>query len=181
MKFLVIFLSLVIFLLANERQGIFSLYQLKEYDKACQLGLINLNKNRKDENFVSIYAFACLNADYIDRLSVPITLLRSTPESRSNAAYLSVILMQKNLLKHSLNDEYYLKPLKIPTTDNLLSKVFDLYSNLSILKKIPVYEFIDPNNAKIRYRLYLIGDRNSNNIVIEEFYESVLVKKHVYR
>ena len=112
---------------------------------------------------------------------MPITLLRSTPESRSNAAYLSVILMQKNLLEHSLNDEYYLKPLKIPTTDNLLSKVFDLYSNLSILKKIPVYEFIDPNNAKIRYRLYLIGDRNSNNIVIEEFYESVLVKKHVYR
>ncbi|MDD2358286.1 MAG: hypothetical protein PHX13_10290 [Thiovulaceae bacterium] len=181
MKFLVIFVSLAILLLANERQDIFSLYQLKEYDKACQLGLINLNKNRKDENFVSIYAFSCLNADYIDRLSVPITLLKNTPESRSNAAYLSVILMQKKILEHSLNDEYYLKPLKIPTTDNLLSKVFDLYSNLSILKKIPVYEFIDPNNAKIRYRLYLIGDRNSNNIVIEEFYESVLVKKHIYR
>jgi hypothetical protein len=181
MKFLVIFLSLVIFLLANERQDIFSLYQLKEYDKACQLGLLNLNKNRNDENFVSIYAFSCLNADYIDRLSVPITLLKNTPESRSNAAYLSVILMQKKLLEHSLNDEYYLKPLKIPTTDNLLSKVFDLYSNLSILKKIPIYEFIDTNNAKIRYRLYLIGDRNSSNIVIEELYESVLVKKHIYR
>ena len=179
--FITTLLFLVTILSANERQEIFSLYQLKQYDKACQLGLISLNKNRNDENFVSVYAFSCLNADYIDRLSVPITLLKSSPEARSNAAYLSVIVMQKKLLEHSLNDNYYLKPLKIPTTDNLLSKVFDLYAKLPILKKIPVYEFIDTNNDKIAYRLYLIGDKSSNNIVIEELYQSVLVKKHIYR
>ena len=181
MRLLIILLSLVIVLLADERQNIFSLYQQKQYDKACQIGLINLNKNRNDENFISIYAFSCLNADYIERLSVPITLLKSSPETRSNAAYLSVILMQKKLLEHSLNDNYYLKPLKIPTTDNLLSKVFDLYSKLSVLKKIPAYEFIDPNNDKISYRLYLIGNKSSNNIVIEELYQSILVKKHIYK
>ena len=181
MKLVVVLLWAVLFLYANEKQDIFTLYQLKEYDKACQFGLLNLNKNKNDENFVSIYAFLCLNADYIDRLNVPITLLKNTSQSRSNAAYFSVILMQKKLLEHSLVDDYYLKPLKTPTTDTLLSRVFDLYSNLSTLKKDSIYEFIDPNNAKMSYKLYLIGDGNSNNVVIEEFYQSILVKKHIYK
>ena len=181
MKFIFLFLSAVILLLANEKEDIFTLYQHKEYDKACKLGLINLHKNRNDEKFISIYAFSCLNADYIDRLNVPITLLKNTSQSRSNAAYFSVILMQKKLLEHSLSDGYYLKPLKIPTTDNILSRVFDLYSNLSILKKNSVYEFIDPNNAKMSYKLYLISDKDSRNVVIEELYQSVLVKKHIYK
>lgn len=181
MKSVILLLSIVTFLLADAKQEIYSLYQMKHYEKACKTGLLNFNQNRDDENFVSIYAFSCLYADYIDRLSVPITLLKNSKEARSNAAYLSIILMQKKLLEHSLMDNYNIKPLKLPTTDNILSKVFDLYSNAQTSKKIPVYVFIDPNNDKITYRLYLSGNADNNNMVIEELYDSTLVKKHIYR
>lgn len=181
MKPLILLISLFTFLFSDAKQDIYSLYQVKQYEKACKLGLINFNKNRDDENFVSIYAFSCLYADYIDRLSVPITLLNSSKEARSNAAYLSIILMQKKLLEHSLKDNYSIKALKLPTTDNILSKVFDLYSNVQADKKIPLYVFIDPNNDKITYRLYLSGNADASNMVIEELYDSTLVKKHIYR
>jgi hypothetical protein len=86
MKFLFFLLLTTIFLLANVKQDIFTLYQVKEYKKACQLSLINLNKNL-------------------------------------------------------------------------------------------AYQLIDPNNAKINNKLYLISDRDSRNVAIEELYQSVLVKK----
>ncbi len=181
MKYIILLISIFTFLFADAKQEIYSLYQLKDYDKACKLGLQNFNNNRDDENYVSIYAFSCLYADYIDRLSVPITLLKNSKEARSNAAYLSIILMQKKLLEHSLMDNYDIKPLKLPTTDNVLSKVFDLYSNMKTSKKLPLYVFLDPNNAKISYKLYLSGNSESHNIVIEELYDSTLLKKHIYR
>ena len=78
-------------------------------------------------------------------------------------------------------DGYNIAPFKLPTTDNILSKVFDLYSNMQTYKKIPLYLFIDPNNDKITYKLYLSGNIDARNMVIEELYDSVLVKKHVYR
>ena len=181
MKAIFLLVTFITLLFSDAKQDIYSLFQMKQYEKACRIGLLNFNKNRDDENFVSIYAFSCLYADYIDRLSVPITLLKNSKEARSNAAYLSIILMQKKLLEHSLKDGYNIKALKLPTTDNILSKVFDLYSNLKTPKKIPLYVFIDPNNAKITYRLYLSGDAEASNMVIEELYDSTLVKKHIYR
>ena len=169
------------FLFSDAKQDMYSLYQLKKYEKACKLGLSNFSKNRHDESYVSLYAFSCLNADYIDRLSVPITFLGNSKEARSNAAYLSIILMQKKLLEHSLADDYDITTLKLPSTDNLLSKVFDLYSKSQQSKKVPLYIFVDPNNDKINYRLYLSKNADSSNIVIEELYDGTLIKKHIYR
>ncbi|MBU0633298.1 hypothetical protein KKA17_11740 [bacterium] len=181
MKYILLFLLFSTLIFADTKQDIYSLYQIKKYDEACKTGLLNLNKYRDDENFVSLYAFSCLYADYIDRLSVPITMLKNSKEARSNAAYLSIILMQKKLLEHSLIDNYNIKPLKLPSTDNVLSKVFDLYSNLQTPKKLPLYVFIDPKNDKITYRLYLSGDAAASNMVIEELYDSTLIKKHIYK
>lgn len=181
MKIIVLLFALYFSAFADVKQEIFSLYQLKEYDKACQLGLLNLNRFKDDENFVSIYAYSCLYSDHIERVAFPIALLKSTTEARANAAYLSTILMQKKLLEYSLHDNFSLKQFKLPTTDNVLSKVFDLYSKLPVFKKIPIYEFVDPNNDKIGYKLYMTGDKGSNNMIIEEYYQSVLVKKHIYR
>ena len=175
----ILFLIFFTFLLhADVKQDLYSLYQLKHFDQACSKGLLNLNQFKDDENFLSIYAFSCLYAGYIDRLSIPIALLKKTKEARSNAAYLSIILMQEKLLEHALIDNYNIKPLKLPTTDNVLSKVFDLYSNLQIQKKLPFYLFVDPKNDKISYKLYL---NDTNNVVVEELYDSTLIKKHIYR
>lgn len=129
MKTILIFL-LAINLYANTKENMFGQYQNGKFEKACSIGFHDFHANRKDDEFVSLYAFACLKADYIDRLAIPITMLKYSKEARSNSAYFSVILMQKKLLYHALHDNYDISTLKLPTTDYILSKVFDLYSKL---------------------------------------------------
>ena len=95
-QFIIFFFALVSLLHANIKEDILSLYQTKQYTQACRTGFLHLEELNKDENFIALYAFACLKADYIDRLSVPISKLKYSKEARANSAYLAVILMQKN-------------------------------------------------------------------------------------
>lgn len=173
-------LLLALNLYASIKQDMFNLYQNKKYEDVCTLGFNNFYKNKKDEEFVSLYAFSCLNSDYIDRLAIPITMLKYSKESRSNSAYFSVILMQKKLLFHALNDNYNISTLKLPTTDYILSKVFDLYSKLQKHQPRSFYLFEDDNDNKLTYKLYLLKDEKLNKMVIEEFYDTITIKRHVY-
>jgi len=127
-----------------------------------------------------LYAFSCLKSDYIDRLSIPISLLKFSKEARSNSAYFSVILMQKKLLYHSLVDGYELSVLELPSTDYILSKVFDLYSKLGKHEKRSVYIFENKKNPKISYKLYLEKNGDLQKMVIEEFYDTIAVHRHIY-
>jgi muramoyltetrapeptide carboxypeptidase LdcA involved in peptidoglycan recycling len=80
---LVLLLSLPLF--ADIKQNMFNLYQNKKYEKVCSIGFNNFKKHKKDEEFVSLYAFACLNSDYIDRLAIPVAMLKFSPECLSFA------------------------------------------------------------------------------------------------
>jgi len=177
---LIIVLLLSINLFANVKQDMFNLYQNKKYNDVCRIGFNNFYANKKDEEFISIYAFACLYADYIDRLAVPITMLKFSKNARSNAAYFSVILMQKKLLYHSLVDNYDLSTLKLPTTDYVLSKVFELYSKIGKHKPRAFYLLEDSDDKKLTYKLYIMKSKKVDKIVIEEFYDTIILKKHVY-
>ena len=179
MKFLILLL-LMTTLYADVKQKMFGLYQKKKYEQVCTMGFDNFGKYKWDEEFVSLYAFACLNSDYIDRLAVPTAVLKFSEEARANAAYFSVILMQKKLLYHSLVDGYALDTFKLPTTDYILSKVFDLYSKLSKHQERPFYLFKDPKDKKLTYKLYLTKDDKIAKMVIEEFYDTMLIKRHIY-
>jgi len=176
--FLLIFI--VVNLYADIKQNMFNLYQNKKYEEVCQIGFDNFKQNKRDEEFVSLYAFACLNSDYIDRLAVPTAVLKFSREARANSAYFSVILMQKKLLYHALVDNYDLSEFRFPTTDYVLSKVFDLYSKLNTHEPRAFYLFEDPNDSKLTYKLYLSRDYKLNKIVIEEFYDTITIKRHVY-
>ncbi len=173
---LFIFLSLQ----ADIKTDMFNLYQNEKYEKVCSMGHRVLDRNAKDEEFVSLYAFACLKSDYIDRLTIPIALLKFSKEARSNSAYFSVILMQKKLLYHALVDDYNLSKLKLPSTEYVLSKVFDLYTKLAKHERRSVYIFNDPQNRKISYKLYLEQNRKLQKMVIEEFYDTIAVRRHIY-
>jgi len=177
-----IILALIISLslYADIKQSMFNLYQNKKYEKVCSIGFDNFKKYRKDEEFVSLYAFSCLNSDYIDRLAIPTAILKFSEESRANSAYFSVILMQKKLLYHALIDEYDLSSLNLPTTDYILSKVFDLYVKLGKHQKRAFYLFEDENDKKLTYKLYIQKDTKLSKIVIEEFYDTIALKRHVY-
>ncbi|EDZ61464.1 hypothetical protein CBGD1_1543 [Sulfurimonas gotlandica GD1] len=158
----------------------FNLYQNKKYEDVCSIGFDNFKKYKKDEEFVSLYAFACLNSDYIDRLAIPVALLKFSREARANSAYFSVILMQKKLLYHALIDNYDLSSLSLPTTDYVLSKVFDFYAKLGVHEPRAFYLFEDENDKKLSYKLYLEKDTKLSKIVIEEFYDTINIKRRVY-
>lgn len=177
----IFFLIVVYFSLnADVKDKMFNLYQNEKYEKVCNLGSINLANNTKDDEFISLYAFSCLKSGYIDRLAMPISLLKYTKESRSNAAYFSIILMQKKLLYHSLIDGYDLSKLELPSTNHILSKVFDLYSKLGKHQKRLVYIFEDDENQKVSYRLYLVDEDKLSKMVVEEYYDTISIQRHVY-
>ncbi len=179
MKSLLILL-LSINLYATIKENMFTLYQNNKYEKVCDIGFDNFKKNKKDEEFVSLYAFSCLNSDYLDRLAIPIALLKFSQESRANSAYFSVILMQKKLLYHALIDNYDLSSLNLPTTDYVLSKVFDFYAKLGKHEARAFYLFEDKNDNKLTYKLYLEKNGRVKKIVIEEFYDTITIKRHIY-
>ena len=175
-----IFFFLTVNLFADIKETMLNLYENKRFEEVCSIGFSNFNNYANDEDFLSLYAFGCLHADFIDRLALPISLLKSTREARANSAYFSVILMQKKLLYHSLVDGYELEKYKLPSTDYILSKVFDYYTALGKDESRNFYLFSDVDNPKIGYKLYLVKDSVPFRMVIEEYYDNTLVKKHIY-
>lgn len=157
------------------------LYKNGDFEQVCTLGFSNFQEFSKDEEFVSVYAFGCLYSDYIDRLSVPIASLKFSSEARANASYLSVVLMQKKLLFYSLKDNYNISKLNLPSTDYILSKVFDLYSKTPREQNDNgVYTLKDPADATLSYKLYLEKDPKLDKMVIEKLVNSISVEKHTY-
>ncbi len=179
MKLLLLVL-LTINLYADIKREMFNLYQNKKFESVCSIGFDHFKENKKDEEFVTLYAFSCLKSDYIDRLAIPTAVLKFSKESRANSAYFSVILMQKKLLYHALVDNYDLSEFRLPTTDYVLSRVFDLYAKIGEHEPRAFYLFEDPNDPKLTYKLYLSRDYKLNKIVIEEFYDTITIKRHVY-
>jgi len=180
MKVIILFGLLYSLTYADIKTSLYHLYQDKQYEVACQKGLKVFQKNRKDEEFVSLYAFSCLQANQIDRLAIPISVLKHSEEARSNAAYFSVILMQKKLLYHSLVDNYKLTELVLPKTDHVLSTVYSLYSKVDYKRKRSHYTFIDENNDKISYKLYIKNSNRDKKMVIEEYYDTIMTHRHEY-
>ena len=177
----IIFLTILsISLFAGAKDSMFEYYQNEKFEKTCNLGHKYLDRNIRDEEFISLYAFSCLKSDYIDRLSIPVSLLKFSKESRANAAYFSVILMQKKLLYHSLVDGYDMHELKLPTTDYVLSKVFDMYVSLGKHEARTKYIFNDKKNPRLSYKLYLVTEDKLRKMVIEEYFDTISIQRHVY-
>lgn len=171
----------VLLLHASDAGRLFELYQSGKYREACDEGVKHLSRHKKDEKYISLYAFSCLKSDRIDRLALPIIMLKKSRESRKNAAYFSIILMQKNLLMTALEDDAPLQDLVLPTTDYVLSKVFDLYSRGGHAGEDGKYAFTDPGNKRQTYRLYLRKGGERATIIVEEYFDTILTKRHTYR
>lgn len=162
------------------KNDIFRLYENKNYLQACKEGKSYLANSRNDESFVNLYAFSCLNADWIDSLAVPITMLKYSKESRNNASYFSIILMQKKLLYSALIDDYKIEQLNLPTTKHVLSKVFDLYAQTSQNSPDKTYYFTDKDDKRTTYKLSLLKGSHIRKMVIEVYYDKILKDTHTY-
>ncbi len=177
---LILILLITLSLYGNTKQKMFDLYQNNKYKDVCNIGFDNYRHHIKDEEYISLYAFACLKSDYIDRLSIPTTMLKFSKEARSNSAYFSIILMQKKLLYHALIDNYNLHDFNLPTTDYILSIIFDYYTKIGVHEKRSVYLFENENDKKLTYKLYIEKGQRVDKMVIEEYYNNVIIQKHIY-
>ncbi len=155
-------------------------YKKKNYAFVCKKGYRLFDQLRKDENLVSMYAFSCLNIDYINRLAVPILILGRSPESRNNRAYFSLILAQKNILISSLFDHKSYYNLHVPTTDHLISKVFNLYFQKKYQKADNGYIMKDPTNSEIRYEMFVQENKGAKTLIVKEYNHGKIIV-HKYR
>ena len=161
-------------------QKLYKLYKAKAYKEACNYGLRNFSKYKGNSDYIMLYAFACLNADYIDRLAVPSTALRKTATERKNAAYFSTILLQKKLLYTALIDGTDIFGIRLPVTTYPLSIVFDKYSKKEYTLRQGVYYFTDDRNPDRTYHLYLERVGQNFHMVLEEYEKGKLQKTHKY-
>jgi hypothetical protein len=168
-------------LTASDSGRLYELYQNGKYRQACDEGVSKLQKHRNDEKYISLYAFACLQADEVDRLALPIIMLKKSRGARKNATYFSTILLQKNLLIDALENRQSLSGLNLPSTDFVLSKVFDLFSANRYVSRNDIYVLTDPKNPRQTYRLYLRAHEKSYALVLDEYYDTILTKHHLYR
>jgi len=168
-------------LTASDSGRLYELYQNGSYRQACDEGVVKLQKHQKDEKYISLYAFSCLQADEVDRLALPIIMLKNSKEARKNATYFSTILLQKNLLIDALENQQSLSGLNLPSTDFVLSKVFDLFSANHYITRNNIYVLADPANPRQTYRIYLRASKNTYALVLDEYYDTILTKHHLYR
>jgi hypothetical protein len=180
MKLFFLLLVMYVSLFANPKAELYKLYQEKNYNDACRLGMNNYPQYDRDEAFISLYAFSCLEVDYIDRLAVPISALKYSKEARANAAYFSIILMQKKLLYHALIDNYDISSLNLPTTQHVLSIVFNLYAKDTMKKNKNLFIYDDPKDSHISYKLYIETQPQIKKMVIEVYHDKILTQRHLY-
>lgn len=179
MKLFLLMLLASAALAATPKTNIFALYQNGKYTEACHEGFKHLNTYQKDESFVSLYAFSCLQAENFERLHSVIVLLGQTAESRANASYFSLLLMQKQLLIQALYDQKILNHLKFPTSSHLLSKIFDSYMRDPQQSNF-IKEYTDSVNPRQSYRLYPAEKNGKKTIAIDEYYDKILTAHHIY-
>lgn len=178
-KFLLLLSLLTSATLADVPNEMIRLYQNGSYLESCALGLKNFKLIQANEAYTSLYAFACLNADKIDRLNTPLKTLNQSAEARTNASYFALLVLQKKLLIQALYDNYPLKTLKLPTSSHLLSKVFDLYSK-NKQDSNSLKEYQDPMYPRQSYKLYTIQSSGMKTFAIDEYYDKILTKHHIY-
>lgn len=177
MKKIVLIAILTATLFSYSLQEFYADYKEGNFLQACKKGVGIFNRYKNDEDYLTVYSFACLKSDMIDRLAVPITGLRGSEEARANASYFSAILLQKKLLYHSVVDGVDITGLNLPTTDFILSKIFDMYSQGEFTKKDDVYSFQDGDKS---YKMYVLQDKRFKKLMIDEYIGQKLIKTHSY-
>ncbi|KIM10821.1 MAG: hypothetical protein KU37_08835 [Sulfuricurvum sp. PC08-66] len=180
MRPLLLLALLGVLLYGSDTARLYNLYNKGEYERVCDEGFHLFSKNRKEEAFVALYGYACLNSDLLDRLATPIVMLKRTPDARKNAAYFSAILMKKKLLYHALVDGYDISHVVLPASTHILSKVFDIFAQTSPTPIEGIYTLQDPQEPKQNYKLYLDTQEELPKIIIESYRDAMLIKRHIY-
>lgn len=179
-KIVLLMLLMTTLSMADRKAKLLKLYNKGDYEAVCEEGFKYFRKNRRDEAYISLYAYGCLNSDAIDRLATPIVMLKRSKGARTNAAYFTAILMKKKLLYHALLDEYDLSGIVLPSSSYILSRVFDLFVKNKTKPQDDVYTLYDELDKSLHYSLYIDKSESTAKMIIEVYKSNILLKRHTY-
>ena len=181
MKIILFILVTTSLLFSSNLSKLYKMYEKQEYTKACDYALKYYNKNKKDEKYVTLYGLSCLETDNIQRIATPIIQLEKTKSARANASYFSTILLQKQLLRQALFDGKQIDDLHLPTTNFILSKIFNLFVNKEYVLKDGIYKFEDKENKEKTYKLYIDdSSKNKKYMMIDVYKDEKFIKRYSY-
>ncbi len=181
MKLLSTLLLTTIFLFSSNISNLYKLYEKQEYDKACDYAhkYFYKKQNRDSQNYLTLYGLSCLETDNIARVAIPMTRLTKSKDARANASYFGTILLQKQLLYQALMDKKPLVELHLPTTDFIISKIFNLFVKEKYMLEDNIYRFKDGDKI---YQLYIKrAKRNHQYMVIDIYKDDKFTKRYQYR
>lgn len=156
-------------------------YKEGDYQKICSnsVGAI-YPEHRDNEEFLNMYAHACLENDMINRMSIPIIKLIDTPQTRANAVYYATVLYQKKLLYHALIDGIDISHISLPKTHYILSIIFDKFVKKEYTQEDEMLIFKD-NDPDTFHKLYLSkNEENIYKMVLKTYKHGKIVKTRTY-
>ncbi|MCH9741361.1 MAG: hypothetical protein K0U38_11075 [Epsilonproteobacteria bacterium] len=181
MKQILLLLLLTSLLFSSNLSKLYTYYEKQEYKKGCDYGAKYYTKNIKNEKYLTLYALACVETDKINRIAKPMLQLTKSKESRENASYFSTILLQKQLLKQALLDNKSLGDLKLPKTNFVLSKIFNLFVNKEYTLHEGVYTLEDREKPNRYYKVYIENvKKNQNYMIIDIYQDDKFTKRYRY-
>lgn len=175
-----IFFFFPFLLLATELDKIKEYYNQNNYEKACLKSGEIYNNFSDNEEFLSMYAHSCLEADMINRLVLPIIKLYNTPEGRENASYFATILYEKKLLYHALIDDVDISYVTLPKTEYILSKIFQKFVNGNYNFSDGAYWFMDELDSSISYKLSAEEHQKVKKMFIRTYKDGQIIKVRTY-
>jgi hypothetical protein len=168
-------------LFSSNLSKLYKLYEKQEYLKACDYAHKYYNKNKKSEKFLTLYGLSCLETDKISRIATPMMALGDSKDSRANSSYFSTILLQKQLLRQALLDNKKIDDLHLPTTNFIVSKIFNMYVAKEYEFKENIYIFQDKKSQEKSYKLYMDKSKKRRIYMIIDIYkDEKFIKRYRY-
>jgi len=183
MKIILFILMTTAFLFSSNLSKLYKMYESQKYSKACDYAMKYYNKkaNKNNEKYVTLYGLSCLETDNINRIATPMIQLKKSVSARANASYFSTILLQKQLLKQAVIDGKKIDDLHLPTTNFIVSKIFNLFVNKEYVLIDDIYRFEDKNNKEKTYKLYMDKSKEESMYMIIDIYkDEKFIKRYRY-
>lgn len=155
-------------------------FKAEKYNKVCEKGSALYYGGYTDENFVSLVGVSCAKVDRINVLGMFQRSLVSTKSSRENASYFSTLILQKRLIYQFMIDGLALNNLKLPTSNHLLSRVFEQLNagQYKTLSESPKLVEITEHGRRI---ILSVSDDEPKRVLIDEYTTTGELERHWYQ
>ena len=176
----IFFIFVVNFAFASSLSNIKQLFNDKKFTQVCRKSSAIYEDNKRNEEFLNMFAASCLKSDMINRMVLPIIKLYKTKEARENAVYFATILYQKKLLYYALSDDFDISYVNLPKTNYILSKIFDKFVKGEYNLKNGSYWFTDNGKNGLTYKLSMEERNHVKKMYLRTYRNDKIIKVRVY-